>query len=58
MALFYTDKQLDVDSFYGGEHRFNGLAVIFDSSNTDPNVIYIYLMIYYSYVIFQNLLFQ
>jgi len=37
MALFYTDKQLDVDSFYGGEHRFNGLAVIFDSSNTDPN---------------------
>ncbi|ORX57344.1 concanavalin A-like lectin/glucanase [Piromyces finnis] len=37
MALFYTDKQLNVDSFYGGEHKFNGLAIIFDSTNKDLN---------------------
>ncbi|OUM61707.1 hypothetical protein PIROE2DRAFT_12204 [Piromyces sp. E2] len=37
LALFYTDKQLSVDSFFGGEHRFKGFAIIFDSSNIDPN---------------------
>jgi len=37
MSFFYTDKQLDVDTFYGGEHKFNGIAIIFDSSNRDPN---------------------
>jgi len=36
MSFFYTDKQLTTDTFYGGEHKFNGVAIIFDSSNRDP----------------------
>jgi len=37
LALFYTDHQLNVDTFYGGEHSWNGLAIIFDTLNLDKN---------------------
>lgn len=35
LALFYTDKQLNTDTFYGSEHKWNGLAIIFDTANVD-----------------------
>jgi len=37
LALFYTKEKLKVDTFYGGEHQWDGLAIIFDSQNTDSN---------------------
>lgn len=37
MAVFYTDRQLNPDTFYGGEHIWNGLAIIFDTLNLDKN---------------------
>jgi len=37
MALFYTDNPLNPDTFYGAEHTWNGLAIIFDTLNLDKN---------------------
>jgi len=37
MGFFYTEHRLKPDVFFGGETTWNGLAVIFDTLNLDPN---------------------